>query len=76
MVDRGVEATATFAAWFARVGDGIGEFVTDGIPEGTARLVGMGSADARRLQTGLSHHYYALLGGGVVLSIIILIVVT
>lgn len=37
-----------------------GELVTDGLPEGSARLMALGGDDVRRLQSGLSHHYYAL----------------
>lgn len=75
VVDGGVRATAGFGVWLARVGDRIGEFVTDGLPRGTARLVGLGGAQARALQTGMSHHYYALLGGGTALLVLVLILV-
>lgn len=73
VVDAGVRATARFGEWLAGVGDRIGEAVTDGLPEGTARLVSFSGADARRLQTGMSHHYYALLAGGAVLVIVTII---
>jgi NADH:ubiquinone oxidoreductase subunit 5 (subunit L)/multisubunit Na+/H+ antiporter MnhA subunit len=63
-VDAGVEATAAGARGFARLSDRLGEAVADGLPEASARLVALGGADARKLQTGLSHHYYALLSGG------------
>lgn len=73
VVDAGVEASAAFAAWLAKLGDQIGERIADGIPEGSAQLVGMSGEDARRLQTGLSHHYYALVAFGAALMITILI---
>lgn len=44
-----------------------GELVTDGLPEGSARLAALGGNDVRRLQTGLSHHYYALIAVAVLL---------
>ncbi|WP_417809670.1 NADH-quinone oxidoreductase subunit L [Thioclava sp.] len=65
VVDQGIRRTAAFADWLARVSDRFGEAVSDGIPEGTARLTGMIGRDLRRLQTGLSHHYYAYIIGGV-----------
>lgn len=73
VVDRGIEATATFTAWLARIGNRIGETIADGLPEGSARLVGLIGADARQIQTGLSHHYYAILTGGAALAIAALI---
>lgn len=75
-VDRGVEASARFARALARLGDRLGEAVTDGLPEGTARLAAVGGAWSRRLQTGLSHHYYALLSGGAVILILTLVVLS
>ena len=73
-IDRGVEIAAGFAARLAGVGDRIGERIADGLPEGAARIVGMGGADARRLQSGLAHHYFALLAFGTAVLIAILIV--
>lgn len=72
VVDGGIEAAAAFGAWLARMGERFGEALTDGLPEGAARLTGMSGSDARLVQTGMSHHYYALLFGGVLLSIAIL----
>jgi NADH:ubiquinone oxidoreductase subunit 5 (subunit L)/multisubunit Na+/H+ antiporter MnhA subunit len=72
-VDAGVRACAAFAEGLATLGGRIGEFVVDGLPEGTARLAGLAGRDARRLQTGLSQHYYALLAGGSALLALILI---
>lgn len=74
VVDCGVEASAAFAAWLAKLGDQIGERIADGLPEGSARLVGMSGEDARRLQTGLSHHYYALVVFGAAVIITLLII--
>jgi NADH:ubiquinone oxidoreductase subunit 5 (subunit L)/multisubunit Na+/H+ antiporter MnhA subunit len=72
VVDRGIRATAVFGDWLAQFSDRFGEAVSDGIPEGTARLTGMLGRDLRRLQTGLSHHYYAYIIGGVFAVIAIL----
>ncbi|PJK29235.1 proton-conducting transporter membrane subunit [Minwuia thermotolerans] len=63
-VDGGVRAVRRLTEWAARVAARIGEAVTDGLPEGAGRLAGIAGADARRLQTGLSHHYYALMAAG------------
>ena len=68
------ELCGGFAARLAGVGDRIGERIADGLPEGAARIVGMGGADARRLQSGLAHHYFALLAFGTAVLIAILIV--
>ncbi|MCK9514918.1 MAG: proton-conducting transporter membrane subunit [Ottowia sp.] len=57
----------------ARRSDGAGETLCDGLPEGAARITGRSGADARRLQTGLSHHYYAIFGIGALLAILMLI---
>lgn len=73
IVDRGVKATAAFTVWLARIGDRIAEAVTDGLPEGSARLAGLAGSDVPRLQTGFSHHYYTILTGGAVLAIVALI---
>ncbi|MEW5424880.1 NADH-quinone oxidoreductase subunit L [Amorphus sp. 3PC139-8] len=75
VVDRGVRLAAAFGVWLARLGDTVGEFVTDGLPRGTAGIVGFGGAEARQLQTGLTHQYYALLGGGAALLVVVLIIV-
>lgn len=72
VVDRGVRATAAFGDWLARIGDRFGEALSDGIPEGSARITGMLGHEARRLQSGLSHHYYAYIVGGVVAVVAIL----
>jgi hypothetical protein len=50
------------------------ERIFDGLPEGSARLVAMSGADARRLQTGLSHQYYALIAVAGALFVGVLIV--
>ncbi len=57
----------------ARLSDHPGETLTDGLPEGAARITGRSGADARRLQTGLSHHYYAIFTIGALLAILFLI---
>ncbi len=72
VVDKGIRSTAAFGDWLAYVSDRFGEAMSDGIPEGSARLTGMLGRDLRRLQTGLSHHYYAYIIGGVIAIIAIL----
>jgi len=52
----------------------LGEAISDLIPEGTGRLMGMAGSDLRRLQTGLSHHYYVILVAGFAVSAAILII--
>jgi len=75
VVDHGVRTAAAFGVRLSRLGDTVGEFVTDGLPRGSARVVGFGGEEARQLQTGLSHQYYALLGGGAALLVLVLIIV-
>ena len=58
----------------ARLADRVGETATDLIPTGTGRIAGMAGADARRLQTGMSHHYYVLLAAGAAAGMLLLIV--
>ncbi len=72
VVDHGIRSTAAFGDLLAYVSDRFGEAISDGIPEGSARLTGMLGRDLRRLQTGLSHHYYAYIIGGVIAIIAIL----
>ena len=72
VVDQGIRSTAAFGDWLAYVSDRFGEAMSDGIPEGSARLTGMLGRDLRRLQTGLSHHYYAYIIGGVIAIIALL----
>lgn len=50
----------------------IGEAIVDGMPEGTAWLMGLGGTDLRKLQTGYSHHYFVILASGLVVAIAIL----
>jgi NADH:ubiquinone oxidoreductase subunit 5 (subunit L)/multisubunit Na+/H+ antiporter MnhA subunit len=64
VVDLGVRLTAAFGEWLAGVGERIGERLSDGLPEGTASLVGISGGALRRLQTSMSHHYYVLLAVG------------
>ena len=64
-----VTATKAIARW----SDHLGEPLSDGLPEGAARITGQVGADARRLQTGLSHHYCAIFGIGAALAILLLI---
>ncbi|ANK81395.1 MAG: NADH dehydrogenase [Rhizobiales bacterium NRL2] len=71
-VDGGVRAVRRLTEWVARTADRIGEAVTDGLPEGAGRLAGIAGADARRLQTGLSHHYYALMAAGLAAMVALL----
>ena len=73
VVDRGVRLTAAFGDWLARMGDRFGEVIADGLPKGTADLIGMGGHELRRLQTGLSHHYLALLVVGLTTMVAILV---
>ncbi|MGA0587931.1 NADH-quinone oxidoreductase subunit L [Dyella sp. KRB-257] len=74
VVDRGVRASETFTMVLAAFGRGLGERVADGLPEGTAALLGLGGLDVRRLQTGLSQHYVAMLAiGGALLTVILLL---
>ncbi|MBJ3761496.1 hypothetical protein ILP92_01855 [Maribius pontilimi] len=55
-----VRATGAVPALTARGG----ERLSDLVPTGTGRVLGMAGADLRRLQTGLAHHYYTLLVAG------------
>ena len=64
VVDALPRGVATFSLALARLGGRAGEWLADGLAEGSARLIGFGGADTRRLQTGLSHHYYALIAVG------------
>jgi len=57
--------------WLADLGGRTGEWLADGLAEGSARLVAVGGVDTRRLQTGLSHHYYALIAVGLVVLFIL-----
>ncbi|TDL78097.1 NADH-quinone oxidoreductase subunit L [Palleronia sediminis] len=72
-IDAAVWRIAEATRGLARLGGGHGEALADGLPEGTARIAGQGGADARRLQTGLSHHYYAMFVIGTALAILLLI---
>jgi hypothetical protein len=74
VVDGGIRMTAALGEWLSRAASGVGEFVTDGIPEGTAVLAGLSGSLARKLQTGLAHHYYLLLAGGAVATAVVLFV--
>lgn len=76
VVDRGVALTAAFGAWLARMGDRVGEPVSDGLPEGAARLAVLAGGDVRRLQSGLAHHYYTLLVAGAGALVLVLILVS
>ena len=62
---------ATVGLWLADLGGRMGEWLVDGLAEGSARLVAFGGADTRRLQTGLSHHYYALIAVGFVVLFVL-----
>lgn len=74
MVDRGVRATEAFTDALAGFLRHFGERIADGLPEGSARLIGLAGADARWLQSGLSQHYYAMLAiGGALLTVILLL---
>lgn len=63
-VDAVPRAAARAAARAAHAGRRFGERLADALPEGSARLVGLGGGDARRLQTGMTHHYYAAVAVG------------
>lgn len=73
VVDRGVRDTAAFVERLAAVGSRFGESVVDGLPLGSARLVGLSGVDAARLQTGLTHQYFGLLAIAALLLIAIVI---
>ncbi|HSH47195.1 MAG TPA: proton-conducting transporter membrane subunit [Halomonas sp.] len=73
LLDAAVWRVAAATRALARLSDAPGETLTDGLPEGAARLTGRGGAHARRLQTGLSHHYYAIFAVGTALAILFLI---
>lgn len=76
VVDRGVDLTARSVERLAAAGSGLGERLADGLPEGLARLAGVGGEDARALQSGLSHHYYAIVALGAALLFATLILGT
>ncbi|CAM4375703.1 NADH-quinone oxidoreductase subunit L [Palleronia rufa] len=61
------------SAALAALGAGLGERLSDLIPDGTGRVTGMAGADLRRLQTGLAHHYYTILMVGFALAVGLLI---
>lgn len=73
-VDGGVAFVARATDALARFARAFGERLTDGIPEGSARLAAVSGAGARRLQTGLAHHYYTTLAAGTVVVIAVLFV--
>ncbi len=73
LFDAAVWRVAAATRALARLGGGPGETLSDGLPEGVARITGRSGADARRLQTGLSHHYYAIFAVGTALAILFLI---
>ncbi|RKF12604.1 NADH-quinone oxidoreductase subunit L [Roseovarius spongiae] len=73
VLDAAVWQIAAATRALARLGDRRGELLADGLPEGAAGLTGRGGADARRLQTGLSHQYYAIFAIGAGLAILFLI---
>ena len=73
LINAAVWQVAAMTRALARLSDNLGEILTDGLPEGAARITGRTGADARRLQTGLSHHYYAIFGIGAALAILFLI---
>ena len=72
LFDAAVWQVAARTRALARLGDRPGETLADGLPEGAARITGRTGADARRLQTGLSHHYYAIFAIGAALAILLL----
>lgn len=73
IVDAMPRGVAALGSRLAVIGARFGELLADGLPEGSARLIGLGAEDARALQTGLSHHYYALIAiGAAVLAVILL----
>ncbi|MEC5289905.1 NADH-quinone oxidoreductase subunit L [Aurantimonas sp. C2-6-R+9] len=76
VLDRGVTASASAVTWLASASDRTGEWLIDGLAEGTALIVGQSGRDARRLQTGMSHHYYALATGGAILAFLFLLIVS
>ena len=76
VLDRGVTATADAVHWLASASGRTGEWLIDGIADGTALLVGQSGRDARRLQTGMSHHYYALATGGAIIAFLFLLIVS
>ena len=73
LLDAAVWQAAAKTRGLARLGDRAGEMLADGLPEGAARITGRSGADARRLQTGLSHHYYAIFAIGAALAILFLL---
>lgn len=73
LIDAAVWRTVAITRALARLSDNPGETLADGLPEGAARIIGHSGADARRLQTGLSHHYYAIFVTGVAAAILFLI---
>ena len=76
ILDRGVSATAGFVGLLAFYSSRTGEWLLNGLADGTAMVVGQSGRDARRIQTGMSHHYYALAAAGAVAAIIFLLIVS
>lgn len=71
-VDAGVMATARLAERAGAVGDRLGEWLFDEIPEGLARVSGYAGQQLRALQSGMLHHYYFVIAGGVLAIVITL----
>ncbi|RKF22783.1 NADH-quinone oxidoreductase subunit L [Altericroceibacterium spongiae] len=69
VVDRGVRASSAFGRWLAQRSSGIGEWLADAVPEGTASGVGTSGHLAVRMQTGMTHQYYATITGGILLIV-------
>lgn len=72
VVDGGVRLAAALWRWLARVLDRFGELGAEGLPSGSAFLVGLAGAEARRVQTGFSHHYYVILVAGLLAAVAVL----
>lgn len=73
VVDAGLHATARCGQWLAALYAKRGEWLSEGLPEGLARLTDWSARWARQAQTGQMHHYYTGIVAGLALFFVILL---
>jgi NADH:ubiquinone oxidoreductase subunit 5 (subunit L)/multisubunit Na+/H+ antiporter MnhA subunit len=66
VVDAGIRSTARLALWTGDLGDRVGEWIFDEMPEGLARLSGNAGRQLRQVQSGMLHHYYFIITAGLI----------
>ena len=72
VVDAGIQASARFGAWLAKMGDRRGEGVLDGATSQLAKGIDWVGQSARQAHTGQTHHYYTGIAAGLAAILIIL----